>query len=188
MIKTNVLEFTEDYTALNINIEKIEYTWNKQVHIEKLYLVDSMNFTGTIPTKELDCIAEILVKKNKHNEQINLTKENYSGKNKLLFIIVEFGGPYNEGTPCGLDVPFEVIAVWDKETIYKASLAYLKQVTSRCEYSKDFIDFILFSRAFAFSIAAKEFMMAKKFWDIFINFRGNKNKISITNSRCNCYG
>ena len=135
MIKTNVLEFTEDYTVLNINIEKIEYTWNKQVYIKNLYLVDSAKFTGNIPNNELDYVVKIPITNNKYEDQINLAAGGYSGKNKLLFIIAEFEGPYDGCTPCGLDISFEVIAVWDKETIYKASLAYLKQVTFRCEYS-----------------------------------------------------
>lgn len=131
------------------------------VYTHVLNTTDSKSLQLTIPAKEL------LVS---------------NPEETLFFVHVYTKGTPNSDVPCGMDVPYTTGIVYNECYIHKNSLGYIKEAYTKCGVPKNLIDYILRYKAFTMCIKVKDYPLAIKYWNKFIN----SPSINITS--CNCNG
>lgn len=167
MIIYNVAKIEGNNLILDFNLENKPYYRNTKILGVRIDTPDTYNTKKAYCTDNIDGA-------NQYTGTINIMGVN----NKLLIVtpIIELALPID--SPCGSDV-INKTAVYNKNILLNKGVNYLSTINNSCEISKEFIDFILKSKALDIAISSCNYGIAIKLW----------NKLStnnITSNGCKC--
>lgn len=117
--------------------------------------------------------------------QINCKDPNLnvaSFNNNLFFVYVKTHGTIGPCAPCGADNQTTLGVTFNSALLYNKGLSYIKELSSNCKISKDFIDFILQVEALKISINTGHNIEAIKFYKKLFK------TLSRSSFNCSCYG
>lgn len=105
--------------------------------------------------------------------------------NNMFFIYALTSGEPTSDTPRELLETKIVGTAVNTYTIYKQSIAYVKELGDTCEIPKNFIDFIFRIKALDLAIKTGNYQEAIKYWNKFFKVMSYNVESS---SSCGCYG
>ena len=103
--------------------------------------------------------------------------------NTLFFVYVTAVGDLSGVTPCGMDNPITLQALYNKQVIYEAGLAYTREICSSCSINENFIDFILKLKGLELALLTNHYTTAIIMWN---KFFANTSTSSYSSTNCNC--
>lgn len=166
---------------LNISIENMSYYSDMTIKSITINTDKTFKESGPVgsPIKEYDNkpkSVQLVI------SATGLGLENLN--NNIFFVYVTVEGTPGINTPCGKDNKTCVDVAVNLKPIYTQAMSNIKELGSECVIPKNFIDFILKTKALELAIKTGNYSMAIKLWSWFLS----GNKVSLPSNTCNCHG
>lgn len=185
---------------LEVSIDSTAYSTD--VGIDSIYLVKSADFVNeyTLPEskvliyepsddKPIDVSETINVGTSvepQYKKRVRIVKSQKELSmlgielTDVLFIYVETTGTPGESCPCECDSKYHMSVAFSLRGIYNKAMSYIKELDSKCDTPRNFINLFLKLKAFELSLRTGNFNKAITIW-------GSFNHKLITPSRvCGC--
>lgn len=185
MVQFNELRISKDGKSLIVDASIRNLPYYKDVYIDKIVIDTQDTFIASGYSTNAIFIKNI--EGDKKNVRLELSNGNIltDFTDNLYFIYVVTKGNPTSDTPCTMDERTTLgVTLWECP-IFNTIMNSIKELDTKCDIPKNFIDIMLRFKAFEVSVNTENYNQAIIYYNKFIR---NIKSDSISTNKCSCYG
>ena len=188
MVRFNELRISQDGKYLIIDVSVRDESYYDNIYIQNIKIDTQDTFTdasGASSEAIYNSDSWHTVGENAKNVRLTLESAELGGKDlnsTMFFVFVTCTGDLNMGSsendcaiPCGMDNPVTLGTVVASYPYYQQAMSYIGDLSQTCIIPKDFIDFILRTKAMEVAVKTGNYQEAIKYFNKFFK-DGSYNK------------
>lgn len=184
MVQFQELRITPDGQKLiiDVSIKDLEYYTN--VYLDTIQIDTQDTFVESGPSSEV--VYTKVIEGDTKSVRLELGTGDLlpTLNDNLFFVYIRTKGTPAVNTPCGMDNITTLRVVSNLYPLCQHALSYIREVSDTCSIPKNFINYILQSKAFELAVKTGHYTQAIGYWKRL--FMGIKN--SVVTPNCGCYG